>query len=76
MKKIMKFNFLKDKMMSDEIAKQKSIRKRIYKTTIKKIRIISDIKIKLNNISGDEIEMKKILTKRMRTTFDTKTKSN
>jgi hypothetical protein len=59
MKKIMKPNFLKDKMMSDEIAKKKSIRKRIYKTTIKRIRTISDIKIKLNNILGDEIEKKK-----------------
>jgi len=55
----MKPNFLKDKMMSDEIAKKKSIRKRIYKTTIKRIRTISDIKIKLNNILGDEIEKKK-----------------
>jgi hypothetical protein len=36
--------------------------------------IISDIKIKLNKLSGDEIE--KILIKRMRTTFDIKTKSN
>jgi len=46
--------------MSDEIAKKKkSIRKRIYKTTIKRIRTISDIKIKLNNILGDEIEKKK-----------------
>jgi hypothetical protein len=59
MKKITKPNFLKDKMMSDEIAKKKSIRKRIYKTTIKRIRTISDIKIKLNNILGDEIEKKK-----------------